>query len=103
MNDDHRCPSLDQLLPNLYVAPSMAHGVENYRIYSYLLLAGIDSVIVTLDMLGLEDHVMLALKEARDTIDSELMCEDLVHHEIFTQFLRDGMKFLPALQAAHRV
>ncbi len=60
-------------------------------------------MIVTLDMLGLDHHVMLALKEARDTIDSELMCEDAVHHEIFEQFLRDGMKFLSPLQAAHQV
>ena len=68
-----------------------------------LLYWGFDSIIERLEMVGLDDSVMAALRQARDEIDSELACEDPVHHEIFEQFMNDGMKFLPALQAAHRV
>lgn len=46
---------------------------------------------------------MAALHNAREVIESEIMCTNDEHSEIFQQFLKDGMKFLPALQAAHRV
>ena len=103
MNDDHQCPTLEERLPRFDRAPAMSYGIDNYRVISYLLLADIDAMIANLEMLGLSDGAMLEMKEARDFIDSELMCENPVHHEIFEQFLKDGMKFVPALQAAHRV
>lgn len=81
----------------------MSYGLENYRIVSYLLLVDLDAMIANLEMVGLSDGAILEMKEARDIIDSELMCENPVHHEIIEQFLQDGMKFVPALQAAHRV
>ena len=103
MNDDHQCPTLEERLPRFDQAPSMSFGIDNYRVISYLLLADIDAMIANLEMVGLSEGAILEMKEARDNIDSEFMCENPVHHEIFEQFLKDGMKFVPALQAAHRV
>ena len=99
----HDCPTLDELLPRFYAAPTLSFGHDHYRVLTSLLYYGFDSIIGRLDMVGLDDSVMSALREARDEIDSELACEDPVHHEIFEQFMKDGMKFLPALRAAHRV
>lgn len=81
----------------------MTNGVDNYRVAIYLMLSDFDVVLSRLEMLGLDENVMLSMWEARETLNSELMCEDLIHHEIFEQFLKDGMKYLPALRAAHRV
>ena len=74
-----------------------------YQINSILLVGAFDNVIERLDMLGLDESVMDALRDARNTIDTEIFCENFAHNEIFVQFVEDGMKFLPALQAAHRV
>lgn len=103
MNDDHQYPTLEERLPRFDRAPTMSYGLENYRIVSYLLLVDLDAMIANLEMVGLSDGAILEMKEARDIIDSELMCENPVRHEIFEQFLDDGMKFVPALQVAHRV
>ena len=99
----HDCPTLDERLPRFYQAPTLSFGVDHYLILTTLLYYGFDEVIERLDKVGLDDTVMSALREARDEIDSELSCTDPVHNEIFEQFLKDGMKFLPALRAAHRV
>jgi hypothetical protein len=99
----HDCPTLDEFLPRFYEAPTLTFGSEHYGILCTLLILNFEYVIERLDMLGLDDSVMAALNNACDVIASELMCENVVHKEIFEQFLRDVMKFLPALQAAHRV
>jgi hypothetical protein len=99
----HDCPTLDELMPRFNEAPTLTFGSEHFGILSTLLILSFEDVIERLDMLGLDDNVMAALNNARDLIASELRCEDVAHNEIFRQFLEDGMKFLPALQAAHRV
>ena len=99
----HDCPTLDELLPDFYAAPTLSFGVETYRSRATLLYYGFDAIIERLDMVGLDDSVMEALRTARDEIDSELACVVPAHNEIFEQFMKDGMKFLPALRAAHRV
>jgi hypothetical protein len=99
----HDCSTLYDLLPRFYSAPSLTLGSETYRVLCFLMIAAFDEVIERIDMIGLDESVVTALREARDKIDSELICENPVHNEIFVQFVNDGMKFLPALQAAHRV
>jgi hypothetical protein len=99
----HDCPTLYELLPRFYEAPTLTSGIENYRVLSSLLIHDYKQVVECLELLGLDESVMTALREAEYAIGEELACEEPSHHEIFEQFLNDGMKFLPALRAAHLV
>lgn len=99
----HDCPTLEERLPRFREAPSLDFGVFSFQVSGVLLLDGFEKVIENLDLIGLDDSVMEALRKAHETIESEIYCENVAHNEIFTQFLKDGMKFIPALQAAHRV
>lgn len=99
----HDCPTLDELLPRFYEAPTLTLGYHHHDVLSIILVSSFEQVIERLDMLGLDESVMTALHNAREVIESEIMCQSAEHSEIFQQFLKDGMKFIPALQAAHRV
>lgn len=57
-----------------FETPSPESGVSAFKAVGILLLAGFEQVIENLDLIGLDESAMEALRLAHETIESETFC-----------------------------